>query len=200
MAATASGPLASCHRRLPPAAIIGGRRTAVGDILADPERFQSAYFMVKPRTATLDDVPLLVEMMQEFYAEASYPLDRQWATDAFSTLLRDDARGAVWIVFDGAEAAGYVVLTVRFSMEYGGLDAFVDDLFIRPRHRRKGLGRAALRALFEECDRRNVLAVHVEVGRGNAAANALYEAFGLGLRDDDRQVLTVRLRKARHDA
>ena len=31
MAATASGPLASCHRRLPPAAIIGGRSRAIGD-------------------------------------------------------------------------------------------------------------------------------------------------------------------------
>jgi GNAT superfamily N-acetyltransferase len=97
-----------------------------------------------------------------------------------------------WTLLDGAQVGGYVVLTVRFSMEFDGLDGFVDDLFVRPRHRRKGLGRAALRALFEECDRRNVLAVHVEVGRGNAAANALYEAFGLRPRDDDRQVLTVR--------
>jgi hypothetical protein len=46
--------------------------------------------------------------------------------------------------------------------------------------------------LFEEYDRRKALAGHVEVGRGNAAANPLYGVFGLRPRDDDRQVLTVR--------
>jgi GNAT superfamily N-acetyltransferase len=140
----------------------------------------------------MDDVPLLVELMEEFYAEAAYPLDRRWASEAFAALLRDEGRGVVWILLHGAQAGGYVVLTVRFSMEVGGLDGFVDDLFVRPRHRRRGLGRAALGALFEECDRRNLLAVHVEVGRGNAAAKALYEAFGLRPRGDDRQLLTVR--------
>jgi ribosomal protein S18 acetylase RimI-like enzyme len=145
------------------------------------------------RHATLDDIPALVELMREFYAEADYPLDKQWAAAGFSALLRDDSRGAVWIVFDDSEPAGYVVLTVRFSMEYGGLDAFIDDLFIRPAYRRQGLGRAALKALFDECERRQVLAVHVEVGSDNIGAKALYRSYGLEPQSDRRQMLTVRL-------
>ena len=152
------------------------------------------------RNAALDDIPALIDMMQEFYAEADYPLDRQWAAASFSTLLRDDSLGAVWIIADDSEPAGYVVLTVRFSMEYGGLDAFIDDLFIRPAYRRRGLGRAALRALFDECKRRQVLAVHVEVGHDNVAAKALYSSYGLKLGDDGRQKLTVRLGDGSGDA
>ena len=83
------------------------------------------------------------------------------------------------------------MLTIRFSMEYGGLDGFIDDLFVRPAHRRQGLGIAALKALFAECERRSVLAVHVEAGRDNVAAMALYGSYGL--RDNGRQMLTVRL-------
>lgn len=145
------------------------------------------------RLATVNDIPALVDLMQEFYAEADYSLDRQWATASFSALLQDDSRGAAWILFCDSEPAGYVVLTVRFSMEYGGLDAFIDDLFIRPSYRRQGLGRAALKALFDECDRRGVLAVHVEVGHDNVSANALYSSYGFGLRDDGRQMITVRI-------
>ena len=78
-------------------------------------------------------------------------------------------------------------------MEYGGPDAFIDDLFVRPRYRRRGLGRSALAALFAECERRHVLAVHVEVHEDNVAANALYGSYGLALRHDRRQMLTVRL-------
>jgi ribosomal protein S18 acetylase RimI-like enzyme len=143
------------------------------------------------RNATLDDIPALVDLMQEFYAQADYPLDRDWAAASFSALLQDESLGAIWIVFQDSEPAGYVVLTIRFSMEYGGLDAFIDDLFIRPAYRHRGLGRTALNALFAECTRRKVLAVHVEVGEDNVAAKALYRSYGLEPYADDRQMLTA---------
>ncbi|MGB6909416.1 MAG: GNAT family N-acetyltransferase [Methyloceanibacter sp.] len=149
--------------------------------------------MVTVRRADTDDTPLLVALMAEFYAESEFSLDRQWASDSFSALLGDDAKGAVWIAFQDGEPAGYVVLTLRHSMEYGGPDAFIDDLYVRPAHRRQGLGREALSALFAECARRGVLAVHVEAGRSNAAAQALYRSFGLDVFDAARQLLTVRL-------
>ncbi|HEX8749115.1 MAG TPA: GNAT family N-acetyltransferase [Pyrinomonadaceae bacterium] len=145
------------------------------------------------RRAAHDDIPVLVELMQEFYLEAPYTLDRDWAAESFRALLLDDSLGAVWIVFHDSEPAGYVVLTIKFSMEYGGPDAFIDDLFIRAAHRRRGLGRALLKALFVECERRRALAVHVEVGRDNVAANALYSSYGLKPYDDNRHTLTVRL-------
>lgn len=143
------------------------------------------------RLATPADVPLLVDLMDEFYAESHVPLDRHEADAAFAHLLGDRSRGAVWLLTAGHEAAGYVVLTVGFSMEYGGLDAFVDDLFVRPAFRRKGFGRAALATLLADCECRGVRAVHLEVGRDNHSAKALYGR--LGFRDNDRQLLTVRL-------
>jgi GNAT superfamily N-acetyltransferase len=145
------------------------------------------------RNATLEDIPLLVSMMAEFYAEANLPLDRAWAGASFSALLADSTRGSVWIVSHEGEPAGYVVLTVRFSMEYGGLDAFIDDLFVRPPHRRKGLGYLALQAVLTDCRRRGVHAVHVDVDRNNTPAKCLYAKYGLVLRDDGRQMLTLRL-------
>ena len=146
------------------------------------------------RNAIPEDIPLLVSMMAEFYAEANFPFDHTWAGASFSALLADPALGAVWIVSHEAEPAGYVVLTVRFSMEHGGLDAFIDDLFVRPSHRRKGLGHLALQTFFAECRQRGVLAVHVEVGQNNDPAQSLYGSYGLAPRHDDRQLLTLRLR------
>jgi ribosomal protein S18 acetylase RimI-like enzyme len=143
--------------------------------------------MIVTRRATKEDVPLLVALMREFYAESEFLLDSQWATDSFRALLSDDSKGAVWIVLHHGEPAGYVVLTLRHSMEYGGLDGFIDDLYVRPGDRRKGLGH-----VFAECERRNVLALHVEAGQSSAAAQALYRSLGLGVMDDARQLLAVR--------
>ena len=66
--------------------------------------------MVTVRRVGTDDTPLLVALMAEFYAESEFSLDRQWASDSFSALLGDDAKGAVWIAFQDGEPAGYVVL------------------------------------------------------------------------------------------
>jgi ribosomal protein S18 acetylase RimI-like enzyme len=139
------------------------------------------------------DVPTLVELMREFYEESHYPLDRDWAARSFFTLLADRSLGAAWIARIDGEPAGYVVLTLRFGMEHGGLQASIDDLFVRAAHRRSGAATALLRTLVDEGHRRGVVALHVEVAEANDAAIALYRRFGLESRDDRRAVLACRL-------
>ena len=144
------------------------------------------------------DIPALVELMSQFYAESSYALDRGWAAESFAQLLRDEARGAVWIARCGTEPAGHVVLALRHSMEFGALAGVVDDLFVRPQFRRQGVGSALLSALFDACRKLHIAAVHVEVGPDNVAALALYRAFGLRVHSIERQTLTVQLGAEEH--
>ena len=155
------------------------------------EENQNASHMITTRVAALADIPILVELMWEFYAEANYALDATWAAETFSTVMRDDSRGMAWIMSEENRPIGYVVLTFRLSMEFGGSDAFIDDLFVRPEYRRHGAGRAALTAAFDESRRRGVLAMHVETADDNVAAKALYGGFGL--EDRKRLLLTAKL-------
>lgn len=138
------------------------------------------------------DIPALVELMSQFHAESAYALDREWAAASFAQLLRDEARGAVWIARRGTEPAGHAVLALRHSMEFGGLAGVIDDLFVRPQFRRQGVGSALLRALFGACRKLQVAAVHVEVGPSNVSALAFYQALGLR-GHTDRQILTAHL-------
>jgi len=139
------------------------------------------------------DIPALVELMSQFYAESNYPLDREWAAASFTQLLRDETRGAAWIARSGADVIGHVVLVLRHSMEFGGVAGVIDDLFVRPQFRRQGVGAALLSALFDECRKLHVAAVHVEVDPGNIAATTLYRAFGLRGHSTERQTLTVQV-------
>jgi len=143
------------------------------------------------RSAAKNDIPVIVELMREFYAESKLSLDGDWAVRSFDQLLQSTERGAAWISFRGSDPAGYVVLTTRHSMEFGGLDGFVDDLFVRPAFRRQGVGASLLTELFRECSKRHVLAVHVEIGSDNAPAQALCRRFGLS--DNGRQLFTARV-------
>ncbi|NJM68525.1 MAG: GNAT family N-acetyltransferase [Acaryochloris sp. RU_4_1] len=142
-------------------------------------------------TAIFSDIPCLVQMMAEFYAESDYPLDREWATNSFTMILNRPDFGSVWLLRQQGSVAGYLVLTVCFSMEYGGLNGFIDDLFVRSQYRRCGVASEGLSLLVAECRRRDVRALHVEVAPSNVPANATYTKFGLALPRDHRQTLTA---------
>ena len=143
------------------------------------------------RSADAEDIPLLVALMTEFYSETATPLDFNRAAAAFATLLGEDGLGHVWLIQADKNDVGYVVVTFSYSLEFGGPNAFVDDLFIQARFRGAGLGTAALQEVRAFCLERGVRALHLETGRDNAAAQALYRKAGFKV--TDRQLLTLAL-------
>ena len=130
------------------------------------------------RPAAAPDVPTLVALMTAFYAEADFPLPAAPAARAFQALLADPRLGGAWLAEVDGEAVGHAVLTVSFSMEYGGLRGFVDDFYVRPAARARGVGLALLGAVRSACAARGVRALHVEVGPENATARRLYARAG----------------------
>jgi GNAT superfamily N-acetyltransferase len=63
------------------------------------------------------------------------------------------------------EPVGYLVVTLGYSLEYGGRDAFVDEVYIRSTHREKGIGTAALTFAEEQC---RVLGVRAYTSKSSA--------------------------------
>lgn len=133
---------------------------------------------VEIRAATDADVPVLVGLMTTFYAEAGFPLPAGPATRAFHALLADDRLGGVWVAWVDEHPVGHVVLTTCFSMEYGGLRGFIDDLYVRPDARSRGAGAGLLAAARAGAVKRGVRALHVEVGPENQTAQRLYARAG----------------------
>lgn len=146
--------------------------------------------LVEVREATFADIPALVGLMAEFYAEASFTLDRPWAAAAFGALLEAPASGTAWLGLVDGSVAGHVVLTVRFTMEHGGPSGWIDDLFVRPAWRRHGVARTLVDALVADARRRGCRSLHVEVGADNVPARALYARYGLEPGHDRRVFLS----------
>ena len=149
------------------------------------------------RKASPNDVALLVEFMEEFYAEGGYPLHHRRAAAAFATLLTDERLGQVWLIQADSKEVGHVVMTLCFAMEYGGLIGFVDDLFVQRPFRGKGLATAALAEVRRFCERRGVRALFVETGHDNASARAVYQRAGFT--NTDRLLLALKLAEPTHE-
>ena len=119
---------------------------------------------------------------------------RRWTRSEYERLIdrglfREDERlGGVWLIRSGASAVGYVVLTLGYSIEFRGRDAFLDELYLRPEARGRGAGRKALEFVEGVCRSLGVRALHLEVERANAGAQALYRKAGFV--DPDRYLMT----------
>lgn len=137
------------------------------------------------------DIDRLLELMREYYAYDNLAFEAQRARAALLELLHDEHAGKAWLMADSDGAlAGYMVLTFGYSLEFHGRDAFVDELYLRPQHRRQGLGSAALAAAAAFCGRRQIRSLHLAVERGNRGAQAFYPTQGFVCRG---QTLYTRL-------
>ena len=124
------------------------------------------------------DIQALVGLMIDFYAEADFPLAAAAPTRAFEALLATPSLGAVWLAEEDGIAVGHVVLTLAFSMEFGGLRGFIDDLYVRAAARGRGTGAALLAAAREGALARGVRALCVETGLADHPARGLYARTG----------------------
>lgn len=149
------------------------------------------------RRARPSDVPILVDLMTEFYSESGYALNRDTAASAFATLIADERLGSAWLLESTGAVVGHAVVTLRFAMEYGGLVGCLDDLFVRPTYRNQGISRRALEEIREFCRPAGIRAMMVEVSPDNGPAQAVYR--GAGFKDaPDRQVLYLELAEPAH--
>ncbi len=124
------------------------------------------------------DLDTLLELVREYYAFDGHTYDREAARAALEGLMRNPAFGRAWLICDGAMPVGYVVLTIGYSIEYHGHDAFVDELYLRESHRGRGWGRGALAFVEQACRELGINALHLEVERANTTAHAVYRKFG----------------------
>jgi len=152
---------------------------------------------VTVRLAETRDVPALSALMREFYAESNFPLTDDAASRAFLALIGDPDLGRAWVIDHDGEAAGFAVLTTAFSMEYGGLRGFVDDLFVVPSQRGKGLATAALAEIRRVCVTLGVRALLVETSDADDAARRVYRAAGFV--DSGHMIMSIPLAPAVHE-
>lgn len=135
-----------------------------------------------------NEMPAILELMQEFYAQTHMAFAESTAKTALGKLLKDPSHGEVYLIFLGSELAGYFAVTFCFSLEFHGKFALLDELYIRESFRRGRLGKAVMAFAESACKKAGIKALRLEVGEDNQAAQALYSAAGM--RKDSRFLFT----------
>ncbi len=150
------------------------------------------------REGALRDEAELLRMMRVLAEQerGKIKCDEPAARASFRRLLSLPAFGRAWLLFEENKAVGYIVLTIGFSFEFHGHDAFIDELYVDAAYRRCGLGRQAVAFVEAKAREMGVSALHLEVDRGNEPAMELY--WSSGYEDHDRFLMTKWLNRKDH--
>ncbi|MGJ5620644.1 GNAT family N-acetyltransferase [Sulfitobacter sp. MF3-043] len=125
----------------------------------------------------------LTALVAAFHAEENITMSADALTAGISPLLDGIPHGAAYLIGPPRAPIGYIVITFGWSVEFGGLDAIIDELYIRPGVRGRGIASEALIALPRALAGGGLRAIHLEVDRDNAAAVKLYRRAGFRERD-----------------
>ena len=135
------------------------------------------------RPAHPDDCERLLALMAQYYAEDGYAFVAEEARAALARFLGDGSLGRMWVFVVGGEIVGYAALTLGYSLEYRGRDAFVDELYLVPAHRGGGAGTRALVRIEDACRQLGVRALHLEAERRKPRLLSFYERAGFAAHD-----------------
>ena len=147
---------------------------------------EAAGFTLRPATSA--DVPAVLQCIQRL-AEYERLAHECVATEA---QLRDTLFGArpaaeVVLAFAGSEIAGFALWFQSYSTFLAKPGIYLEDLFVYPQHRGRGLGRALLRHLARVAVERDYGRVEWSVLDWNVDAIGFYRSIGAELLDDWRR-------------
>jgi GNAT superfamily N-acetyltransferase len=132
------------------------------------------------RRATDADLDVLVPLVSEFYLVDRHEFDPAVVRAALGPLLAGDEHGVVLLV-GRPEPVGYAVVTWGYSLEAGGRECVLDEIYVRERG--GGLGTALIAAAMDAARAGGALRMALETERPNSRARGFYQRHGFAVDD-----------------
>jgi GNAT superfamily N-acetyltransferase len=140
--------------------------------------------MLKIREARIEDVPLILSFIREL---AEYEREPNAVRATEDDLIRDgfaeNHKFRVIIAEFGGSPAGMAFFFHHYSTWQGKQGLFLEDLFVRPQFRAKGIGKALMIHLAQIAIAENCYGMRWEVLDWNTSAIDVYQRLGARFRE-----------------
>ena len=133
------------------------------------------------RRAGVEDAEVIARLLHDFNTEYDEPVPQP---DVLAPRIRQLMEAEeILVLLGGSGPDGLVLVRLRPTLLTDGLDCYVEELYVVPHLRGKGLGRVMLEAAMDLA--REHGATHIDLGTSedDVAARALYERLGFTNRE-----------------
>ena len=139
----------------------------------------AALHLAKP-----DDISRLMPLVSAFHIEEGLQSSDEHRENALAPLLEESPHGAIYLIGPSRGPIGYIIVTFGWSIEFGGLDGFIDEIYIRPGVRGRGVGAEVITSLAAMLKSIGMKALHLDVKSDNDSALRLYKRCHFRARDN----------------
>lgn len=135
------------------------------------------------RTASPHDMPALVNLVEQYWSfEDIAGFDAGRVGRLLHGALFAQGLARCWLAEQAGQVGGYLLAVLVFSLEHGGMMAEIDEFFVTPAFRGRGIGAALLLTAENALRESGVRRVQLQLGSENARARQFYTARGYGRR------------------
>lgn len=135
--------------------------------------------MARIQRATTKDVPALLPLIAEYWHFEAIPsFEPQRVAAQLTRLLSEPGLGAGWFAVSEAVPVGYLLAVYVFSLEHLGLTAEIDEFYVVPSQRGRGVGAELLETAEGEFVRMGCTNVSLQLSKNNGSARSFYIAHG----------------------
>jgi len=130
------------------------------------------------------DASAVAELFKRDMEHLGIEVDRKRLGDLADRIVdasRRDPPGCLcWVarVDDAEQPVGVVLANIRWSVKFEGRSLWIEELFVAPEYRRRGLGRALVHEVEAYAQREDLRGIDLEAYQGNTPASVLYRTEG----------------------
>jgi GNAT superfamily N-acetyltransferase len=133
------------------------------------------------RRAEVTDAEAIARLLHDFNSEFGEPTPGPRAlAERVRYLL---PAGEITVLLGGSGPDGLAVLRFRPAIWTETLDCYLEELYVVPDRRGRGLGRALMEAAIDLARREGAAHMNLGTGEDDVAARALYERLGFSNRE-----------------
>src|SRR5437879_4719326 len=133
---------------------------------------------VEVRPAAEDELAALTALLVAQLRDHQVETPEAKLANAIQAVLRHPERGRILVAVERGSAVGMAALSFVWPLEHGGRSAWLEELYVEPSHRGRGIGRTLLRAACRVAARAGAAAVDLEVDAAHRRAGRLYARAG----------------------
>jgi GNAT superfamily N-acetyltransferase len=131
------------------------------------------------RLATKEDIAGVASLVERYWEfESIGGFDRTRVETLLHNLLSEPERGGCWLAEADGRLCGYLLAVFLFSLEYGGLTAEIDEVFVSHEVRSSGVGSLLVASAERELAARGLVRLQLQLGIDNDRARLFYERHG----------------------